>query len=92
MCAFLEKVHYYHQILKEFHNSRRLRTVLMSTKRTREASLKQQVRGAGARFSKNKNLQLLRNQTEPRQSEVKASKVENPEEVPKSFSPISLEC
>lgn len=53
MHTFLEKVHNY-QILKEFHNSRGLRTILMSTKTTKEASFKHQVRGARAKFKKQK--------------------------------------
>ena len=49
MHTFLEKVHN-SQIFKEFHNSRRLRTILMRTDITKEASFKHQVRGARVKF------------------------------------------
>lgn len=69
MCVlFLEKVHKYHQALKKFHNSRKLRTVVMNTERTKEASIKHQVRRTRARvfFLKNPQSQTIRNQAKPR--------------------------
>lgn len=96
MHTFLEKVHNYHQILKEFHNLRRLRTILIkkakihprTTKTTKEASFKHQVRGARAKFKKQKQKTAHRAKPSGR---VKANGWRPLRDVTKPFSPVNLE-